>query len=137
MEKHLTTIEYIKDILDEEDLNITFKKGKYVIKFIIDAKNSMTMDAITKLRGIGKKTMTESKLLTYFPKELFKIELETINKPKPKLMVMDSFSSDVYKKLLEQRVIHRPINVNTTDTALNNINGSNYSTTGINLNHLI
>jgi hypothetical protein len=137
MEKHLTTIEYIKDILEEDDLDITFKKGKYVIKFIIDAKNSMTMDAIAKLRGIGKKTMTESKLLTYFPKELFKIELETINKPKPKLMVMDSFSSDVYKKLLEQRVIHRPINVNTTDTALNNINGSNYSTTGINLNHLI
>ena len=135
MEKHLTTIDYIKDILEDDDLDITFKKGKYVIKFIFDAKNSMTMDAIAKLRGIGKKTMTESKLLTYFPKELFKIELETINKPKPKLMVMDSFSSDVYKKILEQR--HRPINVNTTDVVLNNINGSTYSTTGINLNHLI
>ena len=137
MEKHLTTIEYIKDILEDDDLNITFKKGKYVIKYIFDAKNSMTLDQIAKLRAIGKKTMTESKLSIYFPKELFKIQLETINPPKPKLMVTDTFSGNVYKKLLEQRIIHRPINVNTTDAVLSNINGSSYSTTGINLSNLI
>jgi len=118
-------------------LNITFKKGKYVIKFIFDAKNSVTIDAIAKLRAIDKKTTAESKLSRYFPKELFKIQLETINQPKPKLMVMDTFSGNVYKKILEQRIIHRPINVNTTDAVLNNINGSSYSTTGINLNNLI
>ena len=137
MEKHLTTIDYIKDILEDDELNITFKKGKYVIKFIFDAKNSVTIDAIAKLRAIDKKTTAESKLSRYFPKELFKIQLETINQPKPKLMVMDTFSGNVYKKILEQRIIHRPINVNTTDAVLNNINGSSYSTTGINLNHLI
>ena len=137
MEKHLTTIEYIKDILEDDDLNITFKKGKYVIKYIFDAKNSMTLDQIAKLRAIGKKTIAESKLSIYFPKELFKIQLETINPPKPKLMVTDTFSGNVYKKLLEQRIIHRPINVNTTDAVLSNINGSSYSTTGINLNNLI
>jgi len=137
MEKHLTTIDYIKDILEDDELNITFKKGKYVIKFIFDAKNSVTIDAIAKLRAIDKKTTAESKLSRYFPKELFKIQLETINQPKPKLMVMDTFSGNVYKKILEQRIIHRPINVNTTDAVLNNINGSTYSTTGINLNHLI
>jgi len=137
MEKHLTTIDYIKDILENDDLDITFKKGKYVIKFIFDAKNSVTIDAIAKLRAIDKKTTAESKLSRYFPKELFKIQLETINQPKPKLMVMDTFSGNVYKKILEQRIIHRPINVNTTDAVLNNINGSSYSTTGINLNNLI
>ena len=137
MEKHLTTIDYIKDILEDDELNITFKKGKYVIKFIFDAKNSMTIDAIAKLRAIDKKTTTESKLLIYFPKELFKIQLETINPPKPKFMVMDTLSGDVYKKLLETRIIHRPINVNTTDVVLSNVNGSYYSTTGINLNNLI
>jgi len=137
MEKHLTTIDYIKDILEDDELNITFKKGKYVIKFIFDAKNSVTIDAIAKLRAIDKKTTAESKLSRYFPKELFKIQLETINQPKPKLMVMDTFSGNVYKKILEQRIIHRPINVNTTDVVLNNINGSSYSTTGINLNNLI
>ena len=137
MEKHLTIIEYIKDILEDDDLDITFKKGKYVIKFIFDAKNSMTIDQLQKLRAIGKKNITESKLSIYFPKELFKIQLETINPPKPKFMVMDTFSGDVYKKLLEQRIIHRPINVNTTDVVLNNINWSSYSTTGINLNNLI
>ena len=137
MEKHLTTIEYIKDILEDDDLDITFKKGKYVIKFIFDAKNSMTIDAIAKLRAIGKKTTTESKLLIYFPKELFKIQLETINPPKPKFMVMDTLSGNVYKKLLEKRIIHRPINVNTTDVVLSNVNGSSYSTTGINLSNLI
>ena len=137
MEKHLATIEYIKDILEDDDLDITFKKGKYVIKFIFDAKNSVTIDAIAKLRAIGKKTTTESKLSIYFPKELFKIQLESINSPKPKLMVMDTFSGNVYKKLLEQRIIHRPINVNTTDAVLSNVNGSYYSTTGINLNNLI
>ena len=137
MEKHLTTIEYIKDILEDDDLDITFKKGKYVIKFIFDAKNSMTIDAIAKLRAIGKKTTTESKLSIYFPKELFKIQLETINPPKPKFMVMDTFSGNVYKKLLEKRIIHRPINVNTTDVVLSNVNQSYYSTTGINLNNLI
>jgi len=135
MEKIPLTIEYIKDILENDELNITFKKGKYVIKFIFDAKNSVTIDAIAKLRAIDKKTTAESKLSRYFPKELFKIQLETINQPKPKLMVMDTFSGNVYKKILEQR--HRPINVNTTDAVLNNINGSTYSTTGINLNHLI
>ena len=137
MEKHLTTIEYIKDILEDDDLDITFKKGKYVIKFIIDAKNSMTIDQLQKLRAIGKKNKAESKLSIYFPKELFKIQLETINEPERKLMVIDSFSGNVYKKLLEQRIIHRPINVNTTDVVLNNVNGSYYSTTGINLNNLI
>ena len=137
MEKHLTTIEYIKDILEDDDLDITFKKGKYVIKFIFDAKNSVTIDAIAKLRAIGKKTTTESKLSIYFPKELFKIQLETINSPKPKFMVTDTFSGNVYKKLLEQRIIHRPINVNTTDAVLSNVNQSFYSTTGINLNNLI
>jgi hypothetical protein len=137
MEKHLATIEYIKDILEDDDLDITFKKGKYVIKFIFDAKNSMTIDAIAKLRAIGKKTTTESKLLIYFPKELFKIQLETINPPKPKFMVMDTLSGNVYKKLLEKRIIHRPINVNTTDVVLSNVNGSSYSTTGINLSNLI
>lgn len=137
MEKIPLTIEYIKDILEDDNLDITFKKGKYVIKFIFDAKNSMTIDQLQKLRAIGKKTTTESKLLIYFPKELFKIQLETINKPKPKLMVMDTFSGDVYKKLLEQRIIHRPISVNTTDAVLSNVNGSSYSTTGINLNNLI
>ena len=137
MEKHLATIEYIKDILDEEDLNITFKKGKYVIKFIIDAKNSITIDVITKLKVIGKREKALSKLSRYFSKDLFKIQLETINEPKPKFMVMDSFSGDMYKKLLEKRIIHRPINVNTTDAVLSNVNGAYYSTTGINLNNLI
>jgi len=137
MEKHLTTIDYIKDILENDDLDITFKKGKYVIKFIFDAKNSVTIDAIAKLRAIDKKTTAESKLSRYFPKELFKIQLETINQPKPKLMVMDTFSGNVYKKILEQRIIHRPINVNTTDVLLNNVDGISYSTTGINLNNLI
>lgn len=137
MEKHLTIIEYIKDILEDDDLDITFKKGKYVIKFIFDAKNSMTIDQLQKLRAIGKKTIAESKLSRYFSKDLFKIQLETINPPKPKLMVMDSFSGNMYKKLLEKRIIHRPINVNTTDAVLSNVNGSFYSTTGINLNNLI
>ena len=137
MEKHLATIEYIKDVLEDDELNITFKKGKYVIKFIFDAKNSMTIDAIAKLRAIDKKTTAESKLSRYFPKELFKIQLETINPPKPKFMVMDTFSGNVYKKILEQRIIHRPINVNTTDAVLSNINVHSYSTTGINLNNLI
>lgn len=140
METHKkdTIIEYIKDILEEDDLDITFKKGKYVIKFIFDAKNSVTIDAIAKLRAIGKKTTTESKLSIYFPKELFKIQLETINTPKPKFIVMDSFSGNVYKKLLEQqRIIHRPINVNTTDVVLNNVDAVSYSATGMNLNNLI
>ena len=118
MEKHITTIEYIKDILEDDDLDITFKKGKYAIKFIFDAKNSVTIDAIAKLRAIGKREKALSKLLIYFPKELFKIQLETINPPKPKLMVMDTFSGNVYKKILEQRIIHRPITANTTDPNL-------------------
>ena len=137
MEKHITTIEYIKDILEDDDLDITFKKGKYVIKFIFDAKNSVTIDAIAKLRAIGKREKALSKLSRYFSKDLFKIQLETINEPERKLMVMDSFSGDMYKKLLEKRIIHRPINVNTTDAVLSNVNGSYYSTTGINLNNLI
>ncbi len=137
MEKHLTTIEYIKDILEDDNLDITFRKGKYVIKFIFDAKNSVTIDAIAKLRAIGKRDKALSKLSRYFSKDLFKIQLETINPPKPKFMVMDTFSGDVYKKLLEQRIIHRPINVNTTDVLLNNVDGISYSTTGINLNNLI
>jgi hypothetical protein len=118
MEKHLATIEYIKDILDEEDLNITFKKGKYVIKFIIDAKNSITIDAIAKLKVIGKKEKALSKLSRYFSKDSFKIQLETINEPNPRLMVMDSFSGNMYKKLLEKRIIHRSITANTTDPNL-------------------
>jgi hypothetical protein len=119
--------EYIKDILDEEDLNITFKKGKYIIKYVVDAKNSIPSDAIAKLRAISKKTTVESKLSIYFPKELFKIQLETINPPKPKLMVMSSFSGNIHEKILEQRIIRRSINVNTTDVVLNNVYGAYYT----------
>ncbi len=137
MEKHLATIEYIKDILEDDDLDITFKKGKYITKFIFDAKNSVTIDAIAKLKAIGKRERALSKLSRYFSKDLFKIQLETINQPKPKLMVTDTFSGNVYKKLLEKRIIHRPINVNTTDALLSNVNWSSYSTTGINLKNLI
>jgi hypothetical protein len=130
MEKYLTTIEYIKDILEDDDLDITFKKGKYVIKYIFDAKNSMTMDQIAKLRGISKKTITESKLLIYFPKELFKIQLETINPPKPKLMVTDTYSPKLHKILNEGSKRHRTKNMNTTDSNLIPNNIGIYSTTG-------
>ena len=129
MEKHLTIIEYIKDILEDDELNITFKKGKYVIKYIFDAKYSMTMDQIAKLRGIGKKTITESKLLIYFPKELFKIQLETINPPKPKLMVTDT-SPRLYKTLHQGSKRHMTKNMNTTDSNLRPNNIGIYSTTG-------
>ena len=44
--------------------------------------------------------------------------LYTANEPKPKLMVMDTFSGNMYKKLLEKRIIHRPITANTTDPNL-------------------
>lgn len=129
MEKHLTTIEYIKDILEDDELNITFKKGKYVIKYIFDAKNSMTMEQIAKLRAISKKTIIESKLLIYFPKELFKIQLETINPPKPKLMVTD-ISPRLYKTLHEGSKRHMTKNMNTTDSILRPNNLGIYSTTG-------
>ena len=75
MEKHLATIEYIKDVLEDDDLDITFKKGKYVIKYIIDAKNSITIDAIAKLKIIGKREKALSKLSRYFSKDLFEIRL--------------------------------------------------------------
>ena len=129
MEKNLTTIEYIKDILEDDELNITFKKGKYVIKYTIDAKNSMTMDQIAKLRDIGKKTITESKLLIYFPNELFKIQLETINPPKPKLIVTDT-SPRLYKTLHEGSKRHMTKNMNTTDSNLRPNNIGICSTTG-------
>ena len=129
MEKNLTTIEYIKDILEDDELNITFKKGKYVIKYTIDAKNSMTMDQIAKLRDIGKKTITESKLLIYFPNELFKIQLETINPPKPKLIVTDT-SPRLYKTLHEGSKRHMTKNMNTTDSNLRPNNKGTYYTTG-------
>jgi len=132
MKKHLTTIEYIKDILEDDDLNITFKKGKYVIKYIFDAKNSITIDAIAKLRTIGKKNTTESKLLIYFPKELFKIQLETINPPKPKLMVTDT-SPRLYKTLHEGSKRHMTKNMNTTDYNLGPNKLGIYSTTDTNI----
>lgn len=130
MEKHLTTIEYIKDILEDDDLNITFKKGKYVIKYTIDAKNNMTIEQLGKLRAIGKKNTTESKLLTYFPKELFKIVMETINPPKPKLMVTETYSPRLHKILHEGSQRHMTKNMNTTDSILRPNNIGIYSTTG-------
>jgi hypothetical protein len=130
MEKHLATIEYIKDILDEEDLNITFKKGKYVIKYIIDAKNSTTIEQLTKLKVIGKREKALSKLSIYFPKELFKIVMETINEPKPKFMMTDTYSPRLHKILHEGSRRHMTKNMNTTDSILRPNNIGIYSTTG-------
>lgn len=42
-------------------------------------------------------------------------------------MVMRSFSGNIHEKILEQRIIRRSINVNTTDVVLNNVYGAYYT----------
>ena len=39
-------IEYIKDILDDDDINVEIKDGKYIITKTYDAKHSNTRDAL-------------------------------------------------------------------------------------------
>lgn len=91
------TIEYIKDILDDDDINVEIKDGKYIITKTYDAKHSNTRDALFSIIKLSDKTKTESKLKTYLSERTFRYYIEIINPPKP--VMRTKKPSDFYGEL--------------------------------------
>jgi len=93
--EHLVT--YIKDILDDDDIMIEIKDGKYIITKTYDAKYSNTRDALFSMIKLSHKTNTESKLKTFLGEKTFRYCVEIINPPKP--IIMTKKTSDYYAHL--------------------------------------
>lgn len=90
--------EYIKDILDTDDIRVEVKDDVYHITKLFDAKKSDTLSNFFHLVKLTSKLLIESKLKTYLPEKLFKIYMEVINLPEPNIITTKS--SDYYKDLL-------------------------------------
>ena len=84
-------INYIKDILEDDDINVEIKDGKYIITKTYDAKHSNTRDALFSMIKLG------DKLKTYLSENTFSYYVEIINPPKPVLRTKKP--SDFYGEL--------------------------------------
>ena len=113
-------IEYIKDILDDDDINVEIKDGKYIITKTYDAKHSNTRDALFSIIKLSDKTKTESKLKTYLSERTFRYYIEIINPPKP--VMRTKKPSDFYGGLDM---------ANGVDTYVNIHRGSSFDNLGI------
>jgi hypothetical protein len=90
-------INYIKDILEDDDINVEIKDGKYIITKTYDAKYSGARDALFSMIKLSDKTKIESKLKTYLPETTFIYYIEILNPPKPVLRFKKP--SDFYGEL--------------------------------------
>jgi hypothetical protein len=113
-------IEYIKDILDDDDINVEIKDGKYIITKTYDAKHSNTRDALFGIIKLSDKTKTVSKLKTYLSEITFRYYVEIINPPKP--VIRPKKPSDFYGGLDM---------ANVADTYVNIHRGSSFDNLGI------
>ena len=89
--------EYIIDILDTDDIKVEVKGGVYHITKIYDSKKLETLSTFFNLIKLTNKLTIESKLKTYLPEKTFKIYMEVINLPEPKIITKKP--SDYYKDL--------------------------------------
>ena len=80
-------IEYIKDILDTDDIRVEVKDDVYHITKLFDAKKSDTLSTFFHLVKLTNRLTIESKLRTYLPEKLFKIYMVVINLPEPNIKV--------------------------------------------------
>lgn len=92
-----TLINYIKDILDDDNIKVEIKDGKYIITKTYDAKHSNTKDNLFSIIKFGDKLKTTSKLKTYLSENTFSYYVEIINPPKP--VIRTRKLSDYYAHL--------------------------------------
>ena len=90
-------VAYIKNILDDDNINVEIKDGKYIITKTYDAKYSGARDALFSIIKLSDKTKNESKLKTYLSERIFKYNTEIINPPKP--VIRTRKLSDYYANL--------------------------------------
>lgn len=117
-------IEYIIDILDTDNLKVEVKDDVYHITKLFDAKKSDTLSSFFHLVKLTNKLTIQSKLKTYLPEKTFKIYMEVINLPGPKIIATKS--SDYYKEL------YGGIDMaNNADTYVNIHRSSSFDNVGI------
>ena len=92
-----TLVNYIRDILDDDNIKVEIKDDKYIITKTYDAKYSGTREALFSMIKLSDKTKIESKLKTYLSERTFKYNVEIINPPKPVIRVRKP--SDYYAHL--------------------------------------
>jgi len=115
--------EYIIDILDNDNIKVEVKDNVYHITKLFDAKKSDTLSSLFHLVKLTNKLTIESKLKTYLPEKTFKIYMEVINLPEPKIIATKS--SDYYKDL------YGVDTVNNADTYVNIHRSSSFNNLGI------
>jgi hypothetical protein len=115
--------EYIIDILDTDNIKVEVKDNVYHITKLFDAKKSDTLSSLFHLVKLTNKLTIESKLKTYLPEKTFKIYMEVINLPEPKIITKKP--SDYYKDL------YGVDTVNNADTYVNIHRSSSFNNLGI------
>lgn len=92
-----TLINYIKDILDDDNIKVEIKDEKYIITKTYDAKHLNTRDNLFSIIKFSDKLKTTSKLKTYLSENTFSYYVEIINPPKP--VILTRKLSDYYAHL--------------------------------------
>ena len=92
-----TLINYIKNILDDDNIKVEIKDDKYIVTKTYDAKYSGTREALFSMIKLSDKTKIESKLKTYLSERTFRYYVEIINPPKP--VIRTRKLSDYYAHL--------------------------------------
>lgn len=90
-------VEYIKNILDDDSINVKIKDDKYIITKVYDAKNLNTLDTLFGVLKLRDKIKIESKLKLYLPETTFRFYVEIINQPKPTIDLRNQYN--YYKSL--------------------------------------
>ena len=116
--------EYIVDILDTDNIKVEVKDNVYHITKLFDAKKLDTLSSFFHLVKLTSKLTIESKLRTYLPEKMFKIYMEVINLPEPKIIATKS--SDYYKDVLGGIDM-----ANNADTYVNIHRSSSFDNVGI------
>ncbi len=81
-------VEYIKDIIDSDEWDVKLTDGKYIVKQLIDCKESRLTMAVRETGMSMAVSGIKEKLKQYLPKDvIYEVKYELINVPNPKIQL--------------------------------------------------
>ena len=91
-------VDYIKNIVDSDKWDVKLTDGKYIVKQIIDCKESSLTQAVREAGMYLVVSGIKEKLKQYLPKDvIYEVKYELINVPKPKIQLYTSGGEDMLK----------------------------------------
>jgi hypothetical protein len=114
-------VDYIKNIIDSDKWDVKLTDGKYIVKQIIDCKESSLTQAVREAGMYLVVSGIKEKLKQYLPKDaIYEVKYELINVPKPKIQLYTSGGEDMLKYDDTYINLHRTYGVHTNNYLIDN-----------------